>query len=44
MGRRPEQTFLQRHADHQEAHEKTLTSPIIREMQIKTPAGHKGLH
>ena len=37
MGRRPEQTFLQRRqTDGQQAHEKCSTSPIIREMQVKT--------
>ena len=35
MGRRSEQTFLQRHTDGQEAHEKMLNI-VIREMQIKT--------
>ena len=36
MGR-SKQTFLQRrHTDGQKAHEKMLTSLIIREMQIKT--------
>ena len=37
IGRRFTQTFLQRgYTDGQEAHEKTLISLIIREMQIKT--------
>ena len=36
-GWRPKQTFLQRrHIDGKKAHEKMLTSLIIREMQIKT--------
>ena len=37
MGKRPEQTFLQRrYTDGQKAHEEILTTLIIREMQIKT--------
>ena len=36
MGRRPKQTFLQRPIAGQQAHEKILTSLIIREMKIKT--------
>ena len=37
MGRRPKYIFLQRrHTDDQQAHERRLTSLIIREMQIKT--------
>ena len=37
MGKSPEQTFLQkRYTDGRQAHEKILTSLIIREMQVKT--------
>ena len=36
MGQRTKQTFLQRPIASQQAHEKILTSLIIREMQIKT--------
>ena len=37
MGRGPEWTFFQRrHTDGQQAHERCLTSLIVREMQLKT--------
>ena len=36
MSKRHEQTFLQRHPDSQEMHEKMLVSLTIRDTQIKT--------
>ena len=41
MGRRPKYIFLQRrHTDDQQAHERHLTSLIIRETQIETIMRH----
>ena len=36
VGKRPKQTFLQRHIDGQQTHEKMFNVANIREMQIKT--------
>ena len=36
MGRKPEQTFLQRHTDDYQALKRCSTLQVIREMQIKT--------
>ena len=41
VGRTPKKTFPQRqHTDGQEAHERSLTLLIIKEMQIKTTVRH----